>query len=211
MKQIILFITLISVMISTQACCVHIMLDPAGDARTTGRLIGNLFERGLSLQCVEQIKKQLSTQLTKSQISITRKPGDSMPTLYQATRANQLEVDLFIHLGMYQQQSARPTITIYRYGCNDDFVPTPSQPCILTIDQAHWLSKKDTQTIVNSLCNILFKDSNEQYCICGPFTLPIKPLLGISAPALMIEIGLSDPSQYTILIEPLSNAIANAL
>ncbi len=36
-----------------------IMIDPAGDAKHTGRLIGDTLERGISLQCAEQLKTAL--------------------------------------------------------------------------------------------------------------------------------------------------------
>ena len=37
-----------------------IMIDPAGDAKHTGRLIQDTLERGISLQCAEELKKNLT-------------------------------------------------------------------------------------------------------------------------------------------------------
>lgn len=36
-----------------------LMIDPAGDAKHAGRVIEDSFERGITLQCAEKLKKML--------------------------------------------------------------------------------------------------------------------------------------------------------
>ena len=40
------------------------MIDPSGDAKHTGRVIQDTFERGITLQCAEALKKELNSAMT---------------------------------------------------------------------------------------------------------------------------------------------------
>ena len=66
-----------------------IMLDPAGDAQTTGRIIDDNYERGVTLQLCEDIKKQLEAEQPKNtRIVLTRFPGETIDPLQNANFAN---------------------------------------------------------------------------------------------------------------------------
>ena len=52
------FFLLLFVTIPTLSKKFTIMLDPSGDAKHTGRIINKTFERGISLQCAEVLKKK---------------------------------------------------------------------------------------------------------------------------------------------------------
>ena len=42
-----------------------LMLDPAGDAQYPGRIIDDSFERGITLQCVEELQRVIRQTLSK--------------------------------------------------------------------------------------------------------------------------------------------------
>src|SRR5579859_5868722 len=68
-----------------------IMLDPAGDAQITGRIIDDSYERGITLQLCEDIKKQLEADHPKNtRIVLTRFPGETIDPLQNANFANRL-------------------------------------------------------------------------------------------------------------------------
>ncbi|HSW75550.1 MAG TPA: hypothetical protein VLG50_00750, partial [Candidatus Saccharimonadales bacterium] len=54
-----------------------IIIDPLGDPKNTGREIDDVFERGITLQCAEELKKQLNNVLPHIRVILTRVPGET--------------------------------------------------------------------------------------------------------------------------------------
>src|SRR5580692_10837387 len=48
-----------------------VVIDPAGDVKRVGRRIGDSFERGLTLQCVEKIKEIIEERAPHITVVIT--------------------------------------------------------------------------------------------------------------------------------------------
>ena len=71
-----------------------VVLDPAGDAKRTGRRIGDSFERGLTLQCAEKIKEIIEARSSHIKVVITRMPGDNVYDLQNASLSNRIHADL---------------------------------------------------------------------------------------------------------------------
>src|SRR5579872_3367872 len=98
-KNYLLFILLICAQIyPADHRKVTIMLDPAGDARETGRIIEDSLERAVTIQFAQQLRDVLTSQLPNSTVIITRTPGEELQPLQQANFANRLPVDLYLNI-----------------------------------------------------------------------------------------------------------------
>ena len=124
-----------------------IMIDPAGDAKHTGRLIVDTLERGISLQCAEQLKSKLTGLYKNIRVILTRVPGETIQPLQNASFANRLNVDLYVSLYFYHESQTPAHITLYHYVENPitDFWHKSHPLLFYPLDQAHLLSITKTQ------------------------------------------------------------------
>ena len=191
-----------------------IMLNPAGDARNAGRVIDNTFERGLTLQLCNELKQELSQQLPDIYIALTRFPGETVEPLQNAQFANRLNIDLFVAIQLYSIQEPKPLITIYQY----IYHPTNlwHKPCneleFIDIDNAHLNTAQQTHKLGKIFHTFLQKNEyHHQLAVNNFLSIPFKPLFGIQAPALGIEIGISYKEQWRLLIPIISEGIRQLL
>lgn len=189
-----------------------LILDPAGDAKKTGRSVDDSFERGLTLQCVEKIKSVLQDRIPYVKIIISRLPGDSVYELQNASLANRIHADLFININFYQTKEAKPTLFLYQFSYGNDFVQYQSGLVFNTYDQAYKINKSTTDALLHLCAKHLTQPKyNALFSVSGPHALPIKPLIGIITPSIAIEAGLKTKDSWRDLVEPLVNTIIAAI
>jgi len=186
-----------------------IMIDPAGDAKHTGRLIQDTLERGISLQCAESLKVALLSQLQNIRVVLTRVPGETIQPLQNASFANRLDIDLYLSLYFYQESITPPTLTLYYYlENNTDFWHKPINLYFYPVNQAHLKNLHKTKECGQTILSIFQEnDIKKIFSPCGLFGIPFKPLYGITAPAIALEIGLKNKQDWQYIINPLVNAI----
>ncbi len=185
-----------------------IVIDPSGDAKRVGRRIGDSFERGLTLQCVEKIKEMIEERASHIKVIITRMPGDNVYDLQNATLANRLQADFFINLNFYYTQETKPTVYMYQFSYGNDFACCQQGITLHTYDQAYRINKD----ITTETCQLLKKELSAQqyqsiYTVSGPYSLPIKPLIGVVAPSIAFDMGLKSKDWWHYYSEPLASAI----
>ena len=187
-----------------------IMIDPAGDARDTGREIDDTFERSLTLQSAQELKIELE-KIAQTRIVLTRFAGDIIEPLQNAAFANRLNVDLYIRLQFYQtKEKTAPINTYYTlYNPHTDLWEKKStQLTLLPFDQAYKRSVKKTKQMAQSFSDNLKKmASNYTSKSKEPLGLPLKALAGIDAPAVVIEIGLKTKDSWKALVPLLAAAL----
>jgi hypothetical protein len=188
-----------------------IVIDPAGDAKRTGRNIGDSFERGLTLQCAEKIKEIIEERTSYLKVIITRMPGDNVYDLQNATLANRI-ADYFISLNFYYTQEIKPTIFLYQFSYGNDFIFCQQGIALHSYDQAYRINKNLTDT----MCLLFKKELSQQkyhtlYTVVGPYGLPIKPLIGIIAPSIAFEVGLKNKELWHYYSQPLAEAIISVI
>jgi hypothetical protein len=185
-----------------------VVIDPAGDVKRTGRRIGDVFERGLTLQCAEKIKQYIEQYRDDITVVITRMPGDPVYDLQNATLANRLHADLFINLNVYYTQDTKPTVYVYQFSYGNDFACCQQQLALYSYDQAYKINKHTTDRVMQ-LCIKELADKQYQalYSVAGPYALPIKPLIGVIAPALAFDCGLKSKESWHAYAEPLAHTI----
>jgi N-acetylmuramoyl-L-alanine amidase len=188
---------------------VTIMIDPAGDARQTGRTIGSNFERGITMQCAEHLAQLLKKESSAVTTVITRAPAELVPELQNANYANRLNVDLFISLNFCHTHNTRPNMWVYRYAQANDFLAPQPQLSFCSYDQAYLFNNKITATLATEIERLLA--TSTQFDAHGPYKLPFKPLVGIIAPAIAFEMELKDEGDWQTYAEPLAQAIIQTL
>lgn len=188
-----------------------IMLDPAGDAKHTGRTINNTFERGITLQYAEQLKHALENSDHNIKVYLTRFPGEMIHPLQNANYANRLNVDLYININFYQETSTVPKLFLYQFSYHDDFVTPSNKLALLPYDQAHLLHNTTTQKWSELIKEILIKDTQKKFTVHGTYKLPFKPLMGVISPAIGIEIGLKTPQDWQPYVTPITHAISTII
>lgn len=192
-----------------------IMLDPAGDARTPGRMIGDHVERGITLEYVQELKTLLEQQMPDLRVVLTRFPGETIAPLQNANFANRLHVDLYLSIHFYQEKKdARSSLSMYQYISNPitDLWFKPQPLTFYSYDQAHLFSVTKTTLLAEQLRIALEHDRFRRlFDMKGFFKIPFKPLVGIQSPALAIEIGLKQPRDWRLFLEPLVYGITHLM
>lgn len=187
------------------------MINPAGDTRNPGRIIDDTFERALTMQCAQALKKYLEKKVSKTRVVIARRPGEAVEPLQNATFSNRLETDLYIHLNFFKQDKKVPELFIYSliFDPATDFVEKKGlELTLLPYDQSYKVSLQKTKELATSLYNSFTKAAQRVSLISHtPISLPSRPLLGITAPAVTIEIGISDKSAWKELVPVIGQAI----
>ncbi len=185
-----------------------IMLAPAGDAKHIGRKIGDNFERGITLQYAEQLKKIVEGQCPSIAVIISRFPGDIISPLQNASFANRLQVDLFISIHFYQTTETKPKLHLYQFSYNDDFITPIAGLSFYHYDQAHLFNKKQTNTWATCIKQMCEEDQYQKLFIVQDICkLPFKPLIGVTTPAIGIEIGLKNAPDWQQYLAPIAQSI----
>ncbi len=212
MKQIqqFIFIFLSVWQLSTHAKPFTIMLDPAGDAKHTGRQLDDSLERGISLQCAEKLQATLEKQYPLIRVVLTRVPGETLQPLQNAHFANRLNVDLYIRLQFYQEQGVKPHVALYQFSLGDEFISRSHQLAFHPYDQAHIFNQKKTVAYANEISASL-KQHATLFDMQGIYKIPFKPLIGVQAPAIAIEMSLKSKDSWQTYIQPLSNALGSII
>ncbi len=195
--------------IINQSHVFSLMLDPAGDAKHTGRRLEDSFERGITLQCTEQLKKVLEKRHPNMRVVLTRFPGESLQPLQNANFANRLDVDFYLSIHFFQEKNIKPQLFLYHFSYNDDFITKVFDLCFYRYDQAHLFNMPTIKLWGNTIKNVLEKELyKKQFDVHSVFKLPFKPLIGIKAPAIALEAGLKYKDDWYIYIEPIADSIS---
>ncbi len=190
---------------------VTILIDPAGDAKDPGRIIDDTYERSLTMQCAEELKMALEKNNKGLRVIFTRFPGEALEAFQNVSFANRLKVDLYISLSFFQDTQTKPQLYIYNllYDPATDFIQKKQGTLeLLPYDQAYKVSFDTSKYIAQKLAEVC--DQRKLTCH-RPIALPYKPLMGILAPAIGLEIGISRKQQWKNLVGPLATAIQKSM
>ncbi len=188
-----------------------LLLDPTGDAQYTGRTIDDTFERGVSLQLAQELKHMLEDLYPEINCVLTRIPGETVEPLQNATFANRLPADLFVHIGIASHTKPLPVIATYVMSSNRSALVQPGAGASLSFEpytQAHeaisGVSYAQAQAFVHALKN---QGSAVAATIVTPRALPFHPLVGMHVPALGIEIAVKSKDELKALLLPIARAL----
>lgn len=189
-----------------------IMLDPAGDARETGRTIEDSLERALTIQFAQQLKESIESYLPNSNVMITRSAGEVMQPLQNCNFANRMVVDLYISINFVHAVNKKPTLYLYQFSLGDTFMTPSYDLCMLPYDKAHQKSASTSTQYGNTIKQFLSdKEYQRLFTTAGFYQLPFAPLIGIQAPAIGLEMSIPSKKDWQKFVQPTALSIATAL
>ncbi len=187
-----------------------IIVNPAGNAQQTGRDIHDTFERNYTLKIAEQLKKSLAVEMPYVSVILTRLPGEIAAPLQYANFANRIQADLYLSIHCFEEHTPKPRLYLYQFSYGEAFGLPKNNLALYTYDQAHLLALNTTKVYADTLCTTL--SSYEKLLeIYGPHQIPFAPLIGITCPALGIEIGLKNNDSWIDFVEPLVAAVKHII
>jgi N-acetylmuramoyl-L-alanine amidase len=188
-----------------------IMIDPAGDARTTGRTIDDTFERSITLQCAQELKKFMEEHLPGTRVILTRFPGEIVEPLQNAAFANRMHADLYVSLACYKQTSGIPHCALYTFLYEPQLQLLNRQQPRLTLtplSNAHQKYISESSALIATLYSSLQTSERAQRCVLEPLAaFPYKPLMGVHCAALGIEIGLPKKDDWLTVLQDIEQAL----
>ena len=189
-----------------------LMLNPAGDAKNAGRVLESSFERGLTLQFCQELKKIIESSSHKIRVILTRFPGETLEFLQNANFSNRLNTDLYISLHLYQTKSIRPQVYLYYYLKNPFYFSKNNfNLSFFPYDDSYLINIQKTLNWGEIINNYLLEDKYKlKFDYHNLLGIPFKPLVGVKSPAIAIEIGLKN-NNWQNYIEPISESIIKCL
>lgn len=188
------------------------MIDPAGHSKDTGRKLHHGYERAETYKWAEALKGDLEKRYSDVRVVLTRAPGDEIVPLQNASFANRLKVDLFIRLQLYKEESEKPKLYLYHHVVDPlvDGTKKPTSPfAFVPVSQAHYAALKRTENYGTQLYRGLTKSGfTKQFDCHTPRGIPLKPMVGIQAPSLVLELGVHKDDHWSVTIEPFLQGIA---
>ncbi len=182
-----------------------IMINPAGDAKDAGRVLNDSFERGITLQFAQELKKELEKNFKNIRVVLTRIPGESLEHLQNANFSNRLDADFYFSVHFYKEKETISKLYLFHY-LNDSFSSQSISPLnFYQYDNAHLLNISKTLQYINDFKKTL-SNKIDKFIFKNYYGIPFKPLIGIKAPAIAMEAGLKNSNDWQNLIIPIIEA-----
>ena len=160
-----------------------------------------------SALCGEKLKEKLETTIEDVKVIFSHLPGQEITPLQCASFANWAAVDLFLRIDMCKDNGAKPCINVFHLVMDPilDFLPHQrSSAQFIPLFDVHCQSIETSKSIAQRLVNTLKQSEySKTATIHGPFGIPFKPLIGITAPAISLEFGLGHDDQWKDLVDAL--------
>lgn len=195
----------------------HIIINPAGHAGDAGRKLKNSYERAETFKMAQYLQERLENKNDNLRVVLTRTPGETIVDFQNASFANRLNADLFLSLHFYWSEKPKHEIFIYYYVADPiaDFARrnTPELSFVPVL-QAHQFNIYKTKHIAERMQQSLSDSSYRDFFDFGELLgIPVKPLVGIACPSILIEIGWSqgDCSNWKAVAECVVASIDSVL
>lgn len=189
---------------------VTIILDPAGQIDGQARLIDGVPERIITYQFAQELKRILESNNQYLRIIILKDTAKNAAPYERVSAANSTNSNLYIHIQAFSTPQRPYPVYVYHmlYNVTDTWSSREKSLSFMPIDNSHKQSIKNTIIYGKSLCAGLIdiQKDNDIRCI-GLFGIPFRPLMGITAPALAIEMGFSHKDDYQKLVEPIAKSL----
>jgi N-acetylmuramoyl-L-alanine amidase len=182
-----------------------ILLEAAGDTIHPGRSIDDSFESSITFEIAQTLKQMINVQCPHAKVLLNRAQTETILPLQNANFANKLDIDCYISIHAFAETHIKPRVFIYQFSYHDDFIAKENGLSFYPFDKIYLVNQKKTNTFAQQLKQALEKSS--LWNVYGVHALPFKPLIGIKAPAIGIEIGLKNRSEWREHADSLANGI----
>lgn len=183
-----------------------LLIEASGDTSHPGRSIDDSFESAITFEIAQTIKQLLLERCSNLKIFLNRAVTETVAPLQNANFANKLDVDCYLSIHAFAETETKPRVYLYQFSYHDEFIAKDSGLSFFPFDKIYLLNQKQTSTWGKELKHAFEK--NNLWTVHGVYAFPFKPLIGIKAPALAIEIGLKNRSEWHNYCETLVNGIA---
>ncbi len=186
------------------------LLDPAGHSGDVGRWLVKGSERGETLKFAKSLEKELVKKY-KVRSVLSRSTDEEVLDLQIPSFSNRLGADFFLRIHMYKQEDEKPKLFLYHLLFDKVFdisVRSTEKFSFVSVRRAHFFNINKTIIWGNKMYEYLNKEKFNKHFDCYKLKgLPLKHLIGITAPAILLEIGLCRESMWKNLIEPIAEAL----
>jgi N-acetylmuramoyl-L-alanine amidase len=186
-----------------------IMINPAGHAGDPGRSL-NGFERAATFRFAQELQKAFEKN-NDCRVVLTRMPGEKIVDFQNASFANRLNVDLFLSVHLFKIDSVRPIVYVYQHVTDPigDFAQRSFQTLkIMPVMQAHQVNIFKSKGMGERLANVFSSSENQKLFDFGGFYgIPLKPLCGIVAPAILLEVGVNQDDDWQVVLDAVAQGL----
>ena len=189
-----------------------VMINPAGHAGEPGRSLSG-FERAATFRFVQELQSAFERGYD-FRVVLTRVPGEKIVDFQNASFANRLNVDLFVSVHLFKLDSVRPKVYVYQHVADPvgDFSSRSfSALKMVSVLQSHQVSIFKTKNIGQHLAeNFSSSDNQKLFDFGGFYGIPLKPLCGVVAPAILIEVGVNQDDDWHVVLDAIVQGIGGA-
>ncbi len=182
------------------------MIEASGDSLHMGRTIDDSFESAITLALATALKQALEQRAPRAKIILNRGTGQILTPLQNAHVANKLAIDCYISLHAFLETESPPRLYLYQFNYADTIIIKQNPLGFYACDTVYLLNQNQTAAWAQKMSESLKTD--QSVMVNGAYKIPCKPLLGIQAPAIMIEIGLKTKDDWQCYVEPLVQSLA---
>lgn len=185
------------------------MIEASGDSAHPGRSIDDNFESSITYEIAQSLKAALLEQCPHLKVLINRSPHETIAALQNANFANKLNVDFYVSIHAFTEAETKPRIYVYQFSYRDNFISKDADQRLsfYPFDKIYLINTTQTTTWAQQIKQLLERD--QRWSTHGPFAIPFKPLIGIKAPAIGIEIGLKNRAEWQNAVDLLVHAIVD--
>jgi len=188
-----------------------VMISPAGDLNNPGRKLSDGYERGVAFQIAEKLKNLLFEKYGIKAV-LTREPREAIVPLQNASYANRFNADFFLSIHVFKQENPKPKVFTYYQMFNrvkDLAGFNVNSLEFVSIYESHYKNLKLTMSLAERMKNALIDTKFDKiFDSFGPIGLPLKPLVGITTPAMVLEIGLCEENDWKNIVEPIAESLS---
>ena len=190
-----------------------ILIDPAGHVGNLGRLLLEGYERAQTLRFAHALKKEFLKKYNVFPV-ISRTSGELILPFQVPSFSNRLGTSLFLRIHMYREESEKPRLFFYQHLLDPEVDLAHRNFDLLSlipIHQAHFSSAKKTKVYGEKICEYLNQKTFRRYFDCHQLLgIPLKSLVGITAPALLLEMGICRENKWKSLVGPIVESFGYA-
>jgi N-acetylmuramoyl-L-alanine amidase len=188
-----------------------ILLHPAGHAGEAGRMLSQNCERAMTYEWALALQKELNRQFPDWFVYISRTPGETLYPLQIASYANRLPAHLTVSLHLFKQETTKPEPFLYTLSYSplrELYSGSNNLLSFIPLEKAHYKQKKLTLLWAKQVATSLKKTENNDLFNCyNVQSLPFKPFFGMMYPALGIELGVKNDTDWQRTVKPLMESL----
>lgn len=180
------------------------MIEAAGDSSHPGRIIDDSFESSIAFDIAHALKNKILQECPTAQIIINRTLGETVTPLQNANFANKLDANLYLSIHTFAEADPKPRIFIYQFSYLDSFIAKDGMS-FYPFDKIYLVHEPQTTQWANRIYQKLSENPSVQTKKIAK--IPFKPLIGIKASAIGLELGLKNKTSWHDYIHDLAQSI----